>query len=1106
MSWTSRGKQLSKLPCSILVTLLFVLSFISSLLAQNRNTGEIRGTVSDPSRAAVVGAQVAITNTLTGATTTVISGTAGIYDAPLLQPGEYAIEFSKQGFKKFVRQGITLHVEVVTIDGVLDVGSINERVTVTADVPLVQTETSDRSAVFTETTINDLPNLGRSWFDITGQLPGVSPGGDSAGNGQDASGQGVGVNGMPGFQENFLTDGGVTTLPVSQNPGNMVPLDDIAEVDMSTSNFSAESGGGVAVFNVITKSGGNQFHGSLYEFMQNDFFQARNYFASGVTPLRWNMYGGTIGGPIRRNKAFFFFSYQNNPTITDSPSFYTFPTKAMKAGNFSDPGLATVYDPTTYNSGTNSRTAFQGNMIQSTRFDPVAVKIQAYFPDPNLPGLNNNYYYNSRQDANSTSYNFKINYDVSTSNRLSGSAMFNPSNSHTATPTCPIANGSSGGCSQTWGMASQMQITDVWTISSRLVNEARVSFLRQYGLWKPPDVGKGYPAQLGLPNPPADIFPNISISGAVPSSLGSGLTAKLGFNSFMYSDSVTWSKGKHLLKFGGEFDRWQDNQAWQNIDSGDYDFSGNFTLNPSDSNSNGLGYADFLLGLPDSWAVSMSPETGLRTWNLQGFAQDDYKITPHLTLNLGVRYLMQAGWSEVENRFGNFDPTLPNPGIDPATGLADYGPGAMCFAGQTFGGHVCPTAQQKTVKDNFQPRIGFAWSPAENWSVRAGYGIFTTMSGANNFTSGFAPGWAITGSLTSPDVLTPVFPLSQGPPPGSIIYPSAAERQPASLNGQGISYIPYNSPLSYAQQWHFDIQHQIRGRIGLDAAYVASKGTHLLFGRDIDQIPASKLGPGPSQENRPYPAFQGIGANLFDGISNYHSLQLSARTVVSRGLYFRVNYTFSKAFDELSSSGWCCISDHVQNSYDPRANYGLTRYDIPELLNGSLVYELPFGTGQKLLNQGGLLNSFVGGWQFSSVFQAHSGIPFTPIMASNTSHSHAGNQYPNRVGSGILSNPSTNLWFDPTAFVAPAPYTFGDSGRDILRGPKWRDVNLSLAKHFALKKLGEGGRLEMRVDAYDIFNHPNFGMPDAHIGRSSVATITSANTSRNLQLGAKLSF
>ncbi len=1062
---------------------------------------------------------------------------AGIYDAPLLEPGQYSIEFSKEGFEKLVRNGVSLHTEAITVDAALKVGSLSDTVTVTADVPLVQTETSERSTVLTEKTVNDLPNVGRDWADLTGQLPGVNPGGNGNGGGQDASGQGVGVNGSAGFEVNFLTDGGVTTLPVSQNRGVMVPLDDIAEVDMSTSNFSAESGNGVAVFNVITKSGGNQFHGSLYEFVQNDKLEARNYFAPSVTPLRWNMYGGTFGGPIRRNKAFFFFSYQGNPNINYAPTFYTFPTPAMKGvgtpngnANFSAllgaPGVdangnpiinpcnnqqeiyGQIYDPSTTRTvnGQPCRLPFPGNIIPANRIDPVAAKIQAYFPNPNLPGLGNNYYFAGRSPSSSNAYSGKLDYNFSASNHLSGSVQVNPGSSFSPAPTCPVGSSAVSGCQNSTGTLSQVQITDDWTFSPKLINEARISFLRQYGVWSTPDQGQEFPQKIGLPNLPANAFPNINVGGFLPINLGGGLHAKLGFNSFMYSDSVTWSTGKHTWKFGGEFNRWQDNQAWQDVDAGDYSFSGNFTLNPSDlSNPNipspqVVGYADFLLGQVDNWSVSMSPEYGARTWNLQTFAQDDYKITPHLTLNLGVRYALQTGWTEVANRFANFDPSLLNPG----TGTL----GALCFAGQTFSGHHCPRAQEKTIADIFDPRVGFAWSPKNNWSIRGAYGIFSTMWGANNYVTTFLPGWSIQGSLPTISVLQPVFTLSNGPPAGSIVYPSAAERTPSSLNGQGVTYQPYDTPAAYLQQWHFDIQHQILGRVGVEAAYVGSRGVHLPFPRDINQVPQALLGPNDSPQFRPYPQYPGgIGANLYDGISNYHSFQFTARTAVSHGLSFRFNYTFSKTLDETTTSGWCCTSDNYQNSYDPRANYGPAAFDIPQLLNGSVVYELPFGSGKPLLNQGGLLNKVVGGWQLSSVFQVHSGIPFTPVVSNNLTFSYAGTEYPNRLGSGTLPNPSINDWFDLAAFAVPPPYTFGDSGRHILRGPNFRNMNLSLAKNIKITKLGEGGALQMRVDAYNTLNHPNFGQPDPNIDQSTAGTITNtANGNRSLQIGARLSF
>jgi hypothetical protein len=295
----------------------------------------------------------------------------------------------------------------------------------------------------------------------------------------------------------------------------------------------------------------------------------------------------------------------------------------------------------------------------------------------------------------------------------------------------------------------------------------------------------------------------------------------------------------------------------------------------------------------------------------------------------------------------------------------------------------------------------------------------------------------------------------------------------------------------------------------IDAGYVGSRGVHLGFGRDLNQVPPQLLGPGDAQSRRPYPQFAGIGASFFDGFSAYHSFQLSARKQFSYGLTFVANYTLSKTLDTGTGSGWGGTQniDTWQNTYNPRANYGLSTLDIPQLLNGGFVYELPFGYGKALLNRKGVVDSILGGWQLSTTFQLHSGIPFTPIMGTaNLSGSLAGNWYPNRLAKGTLANPSINLWFDPTAFAQPAPYTFGNSGRNILRGPGFRNMNLSLAKSFRIRALGESSRLQIRMDAYDVFNHPNFGMPNTGIGTPGVGVISSALTNRNIQLGAKLSF
>ncbi len=1068
-----------------LTTILFLLATLASPLgAQNRNAGELRGTVIDDSGASIPGAIVTLTNVQTGVANAFTTGSDGLYDAPSIEPGTYNVSFSKDGFKKLVRTGIVLHVETITVDAQLQVGSSLQVVNVEATTPVIQTETSDRRTVLTSEAVTELPIVGGSWYALTGQLPGVNPGK----GGQDASGEGVGVNGTSSYLSNWLIDGGVGTFPVSQNPDfARPPLDAIAEVNFNTSNFAAEYGSGVAVFNVITKGGTNQWHGSAYEYVQNDVLEARNYFAPNVTPLRWNEFGGTFGGPIKRDKLFFFFSYQRNPTNTFSPTYYTYPTAAMRNGDFSAAGLPTIYDPSSLNAQ-NVRTAFPGNVIPANRIDPVAAKIQQYLPSPSLSGLANNYYFVSSNPETWTTYDGKLDYDIVRDNRLTGSFLFVQQNDFSPAPTCPMD------CNYNSQYEYQGQITDVWTLSPSLVNEARVSTIRTYGTWYSPNQGQGYPGKLGLNNAAADAFPTITVGGTVPTNISGGLAALIAFTSYVTSDTVTWVKGKHILKFGGELDKWQDNQAWDNQRSGNFDFNGIFTRNPADPNSSGLGYADFLTGLPDTWQVNNSPESGMRDWNIQAFAQDDYKITPHLTLNLGVRYQLQSGWTEQHNRLANFDPSLANPG----TGTL----GAIWFAGQNG-----RNALQNTVPAFFAPRFGFAWSPRPKWSVRGGFGMFANMWGANTYTSGVATGWSIQGYQTSTNLITPIFSLAQGPP--LPLTPTPQSLTPSLLNGQAISYFPYHTPMSYVEEWNFNIQHELGRGLLLDAAYVGSKGVHLGFGTDINQVPVSLLGVGDAQNNRPYPQYASITSSLFDGVSLYNSLQLTAKERFSSGLSFQANYTYSKTTDTGTGSGWGGTTgiDTWQNAYNWQQNYGPSAIDMRHLFNGSFLYELPFGQGKRFLSRGGVAGVIAGGWQLSSTFQFHTGLPFTPVIGTaNLSGALSGTWRPNRLASGSLANPSIGEWFDVSAFAQPAPYTFGNSGRNFLYGPGFENVNLSVAKNFRIGFLGEAGRLQFRADVNDIMNHPNFGMPNSSIGTAAAGTITNALTSRNIQLGAKLSF
>jgi hypothetical protein len=762
----------------------------------------------------------------------------------------------------------------------------------------------------------------------------------------------------------------------------------------------------------------------------------------------------------------------------------------MRAGDFSAAGLPTVYDPASLKqvNGQWVRTPFVGNKIPQSQIDPVASAIQTYFPSPDREGLYNNYYFAGSHPLTYAWWNGKMDYNISAGNRLTGSIMHVPMTETSPAPTCPMD------CNYRQQYETQGQITDVWTIKPSVVNEFRTSLIRTYGSWYAPNMGEGYADKIGLKNAAADTFPRISIGGTVPSSISGGLHAVIAFTSYVTSDTVTWIKGKHVFKFGGEFDKWQQNLAWDDVRAGDFDFSGIFTRNPADSASQGLGYADFLFGLPATWSVGMSPMTGARDWNMQLFAQDDYKLTPNLTLNVGVRYQLQAGWTEVHNRLASFDPSLSNP----AAGT----PGALWFAGQNG-----RTALQDRIPDFFAPRIGFAWAVKPGWSIRGNYGMFSIMWGANTYATGLGTGYSVQGYKTSTDLMTPIFGLSQGPP--LPLYPDASKLTPDLLNGQGVSYFPASTPMAYIQEWQFDVQHEIRKGWLVEAGYVGTKGTHLGFGRDINQVPANLIGPGDAQQRRPYPQYAGISGSLFDGVSLYNSLQLTVRKQFSQGLSLVTNYTLSKAMDTGTGSGWGGTTsvDTWQYAYNWRDNYGLSKVDMPQVWNGGLVYELPFGKNKRFVNSGAVQDALLGGWQFASTFQLHSGIPFTPVMGTaDLSGSLAGSWRPNRLASGSISNQSIDRWFDPSAFVQPSPYTFGNSGRDILRGAGFANWNASVAKSFRISPLGENARVQIRCDFYDVLNHANFGQPNTSIGTPGAGVVSSSLTNRNLQLGARFTF
>ncbi len=807
--------------CSRLAVFFLLLGAGAMAHAQSSSTGEIRGTVIDPSGAVVLDATVSVLNVNTGVEKVFTTNKNGIYDTVSTPNGQYKITITAKGFEQLVIGPITLDVGVITENGQLKVGSDQQQVLVTADTAaLINTESGEQSTVFDEKTMLQLPQVGNDWANFTILLPGSA--GASSANGVTTPGAGVSLNGGMPYSGNFLSDGGSVTNPHSADVETDT-FETVAEVEIEDSNFSAQYGIGGAVFSQITKGGENKFHGAAYEHFQNDDLEARSYFAAPgvpVGPLKFNQFGGAIGGPIRHNRMFFYFNYDKSIDNQSYTGFTTMPTDQMKGvntanGNFDETQLepldgngnripvqdsngnniinacngATVYtgelfDPATQTTVNGQMCRFPfatDNVIPANRVDSVAKNILQYFQEPNQnvsQGINGDYYYLVPTPYPSTRIFGRIDYDFNAKNRLTSSIAVRDANSPVYTEwKCPVA------CYHDDTSDYSSQTSDVWSISSTFVNEARFSFNRQGSFLTPYSLGLNIPSTIGLQYAKANLMPNWSITGNVCcDSLYGGINTNTIYaqNVYQPSDVVTLIRGKHILHFGGELIMLEDNStAWGNVDAGDFNFSGAYTQASLAATGSGAGWADFLLGDVSSWGANNSPLFGGRQKSPQLFIQDDFKLRSNLTLNLGIRYQIQRGWNEVHGRMGDFDPTIFN------TASGTYG--AMWFAPANH-----RTQAQANVYSGVLPRIGFAYTPHPNTVIRGGFGIYTTPWSVDQYGNAKGTGYGFSGNAQ--DQTNGVTPLTTFSGPG-VFYGTTtplpyiqASTSPTAYNGQGVNY------------------------------------------------------------------------------------------------------------------------------------------------------------------------------------------------------------------------------------------------------------------------------------------------------------------------------
>jgi hypothetical protein len=1096
---------------------LLAVSAAGSGHAQSTNAGDIRGTVTDQSGALIPEVTVTVLNVETGVAKDYVTNSDGVYDTSSIVTGQYQITFTKTGFNRLVRGPVTVQVGLTGVNAQLKIGSTAQQVVVTDNVPLLQTETGEQSTTLEAKSMAQLPNVGTDWQNFTILLPGTSgtPSGQATGSPASNPGQFVAANGNLPYNA-MLADGSTTTLPSSSN-SDVSTFETVAELEVSTSSFSAQYGIGGYIFNQISKGGTDQFHGAIYEYFQNDALNAKGYgFGEDVTVpfLRYNNYGGSIGGPILKKKMFFYFNFEKLSQHGSNTGFLTVPTQAELNGDFT--GQPTIYDPTTQvvtqtpDGPVVTRQSFadeygNGNKIPANLIDPVAKAIQSYYPKPNVNGnvsqgaAINNYFYNALNSSPFTKYFGRLDYDITPTNRLTISDTQRDSPAvQNQWDTCPI------GCDNVDTDSNNSQITDVWNISPSAVNEARVGFTDQLNYYVDSTLNQGFPSKLGWKFAKFDQFPTISIGGNCCFGLAPNVNAVQKEMVFDFSDVVTLIRGRHILHFGGELLLYRtDTTTWGNFNGGTFGFTGQYTQSTVGDSTTGLGYADFLLGQSQSWSALVAPEYGPRAKNPQVFVQDDFKIRPNLTLNLGIRYQIMTGWTEVKNNISAFDPTV----VNPETGTD----GALWYAATHANGRK---SLQASAYSTVLPRVGFSWLPHPNTTIRGGFGIFAYRWSLDTYGTGMGTALQFQGNATDQtNGISPVTTLSSN---GSELPYIGPTTDPAALNGQGVVYNKYHTPVPEIYQWNLAVQREFGANTVGEVAYVASHAHNLSFPVDINQVPEDKLGPNDSPSALPYPIYQSITGDTFNGLSNYNSLQASISRRFASGLSLNLNYTWAHFLDDQDSSGYggAAGTQTVQRSYDPAASYGSSNFDVRNAFKGRVVYELPFGKGKMFLNKSGLLDSVIGGWQASGTFVLSSGFPFTPTVDGNNSFSQAGDWYPNQIGNPKPSHRSIDQWFDPTAYALPEPGTFGNMRRNSLRSPGIDVVNLSAGKSFAL---GDRLNLQIRADTSNAFNHPSFGLPnmslepsggtgaDSFVGSATNITTTTVG-GRTMQLNARISF
>jgi len=1139
---------------AVVFSVVLASALTASAVAQV-DRGAILGTVTDQAGARIGDAQVTITNLAANQPTAVTTDAEGNFAANLLRIGTYSVSAAKQGFEKTIQQNVEVGVnQTVRVDLALKVGSAAETVEVTGAAPLLQTEASSLGTIETTRRISDLPLNGRNFI----QLAYLGPGANGGQTGSNVSGgvfeneranEGISVNGLRVSNNNFLLNGvdnnefglgGTIALP---------PPDAIEEFRTEENSMSAEFGRGGAAVNVVTKSGTNRIHGGVYEYIRNDKLDARNFFSADKTPFKRNQFGAFLGGPIRKNRTFIFGDYEGSRLREATTFLSTVPTSDQRKGDFSGV-LGTdavgvdalgrsvypneIYDPLTTRivQGGIVRDGFGfdptgapipglANIIPQNRIDTVGQNIAKFYPEPTSTDTTNNYLANQKHVNNQDSFDLRLDQRFREQDQIFSAYSF--ADIRSARPGPLGDRGGSDCCpSRSKVRAQHLGLGYTHTFSPRVLNDLHGGVFRYSVNALPFNFGKNVGSDtLGIPNanrgdPNSSGLTNIDVGGMAPLGDSEFLPEHAAENIFQTADTLTWVRSKHSLKFGVDFRRQQRNFYQVTAPRGFFSFGGNYT---SDLNSGtqGSGVADLLLGYPQQTEQDfLSGLYPTRYWDLAEFVQDDWRISPNLTLNLGLRYEITA---PTNGRVGNFDLTR-------AIVVTSYGSGATPHAGVKFD------------RNNWAPRLGFAWSLSKNTVVRGAAGVFYSAE-ANIFDDL---------GLNPPQLTFYAKTYNPGAPPSAAQlvsngFPATLPAGDALHISGPVKTVGRERTIPTIFEWNVSVQHQFAQNWVAQAGYVGTRAYHLWnheasdlnqpkqildsnFCGTVDQTGACTQ---PNFGRRYFGVQPDLTAVLPLDYAQlqmlYNSFQASLNKRFSNGFNVLAAYTFAKNVGNADGN----VGGAIQDSYHANREHGPVSPDLRHRLSISYVYELPFGHGRHFLgHMVGVADALFGGWQVSGITAIQSGEALTAALSSDVSNTGSFSPRPDQVHNpydfnyapdpaafaldGCTKGKQTlQCWYNPEAFAVPglAPgqgsaHLFGNSRIGNLRGPDLVNFDFVLQKNF---KIYESQQLQFRAEFFNLFNHPNFGLPGANPDVPGGNSVTNTMTdNRQIEFALKYTF